>query len=202
MPSTHEIHTAATIDDHFADTPLPSASKSKTRKSTTSTFHIWTVDTDPCIPNLIDLESTSHDPTNTLQSIISRVTVFERSAQPMYPPYIYTRSDHTILTANIGRIIPLFRESIRRNNFTWGGYVKIINVDSIPVDSKELKVFIQMKIDSGGLKKERTKEQWQDTFSIDWCKVTLRHVEVGMGDPVNIADIQGALQALESEHWI
>jgi hypothetical protein len=42
--------------------------------------------------------------------ILSRATIFEvNSAQPRYPPYIFTRSDAETLKFNIGRIIPVFR---------------------------------------------------------------------------------------------
>jgi hypothetical protein len=210
--SRAHIHTGSThkedaINAHFGDIPLPSAGKpiARPRNTGTATFHTWTIEPDSSSTtpfDLINLEST--DPTTEPpKSIISRVTVFDHAAQPSYPPYIYTRSEYATLSANIGRIVPLFRQVPRtKNQFVSRGYLKIVATGVISSQSEELKNFIEMKVQAGGLKKERTKEQWQDTFSTDWVKVTLRPVEIGMSDPMGVPDIRTTMNDLESDRWM
>lgn len=130
--------------------------------------------------------------------ILSRLTVFAKSAQPFYPPFIYTPSDPTVLTYNIGRIIPVFRAMgcSRMGTFRWDGYVKIMDMEIVPGGSDELKSFISEKVQMGGLQKERTKEQWEKTFSSSWSKVTLERVVTGIGDPMEIIDIRRVIDSL------
>jgi hypothetical protein len=211
---TRNVYKTESINIHFGDTVLPSIGKQvksggkAPRTTGTATFHIWTIesdgistDTSTTSTDLIDLEAASANKNS--QCVISRVTFFDRAAQPMYPPYIFTRSEHSTLTANVGRIVPLFHQvPQRRNQFVNQGYVKIIAVDVVSAGSEELKDFIERKVAVGGLKKKRTKEQWQDTLSTDWFKVTLRPMEMGIGDPMDVVDIRETLESLETERWI
>jgi hypothetical protein len=204
---TSRSHKEDAINAHFGDIPLPSAGNAvvRPRNTGTATFHTWIVEAESSsssTSNLINFEPT--DPTaEPPKSIISRVTVFDHAAQPMYPPYIFTRSDYSTLSANIGRIVPLFRQLPRtKNQFVSRGYHKIVTVEVISSQSDELKNFIEMKVRAGGLKKERTKEQWQDTFGTDWVKVTLRPVEIGISDPMGVPDIRAALEDLDSDRWM
>jgi hypothetical protein len=202
-------YTSIEIDRHFQDSVVPSKGQAKNRSPGGGTFHQWAVTSNLTITlpssDLIDLDPTSSAPPPSKEvllgaHIISRVTIFDHAAQPMYPPYIFTRSEPATLASNVGRIIPLFRQVPHdRNKHVADGYVKIIAIDIVPARSDELTEFVEKKIAAGGLRRERTKEQWDETVGTDWWKVTLRPVEVGMGDPMKISDIRGALIAPEPE---
>jgi hypothetical protein len=190
------------IDDHFKDDILPSPSKLGKGKTTTATFHMWSVHDDPVPPevSLMDLNPTVSNPdtaadeTNlaetSTRSVISRITIFDRAAQPLYPPDIYTRSDASTLRQSIGRTVPVFHRCPyvryqKAPTYRFEEYVKIVSVDVIPAKSEELTRFIARKVAVGGLRKERTKEQWEDTFGSGWCKVTVEAVkDCKIGDPM------------------
>jgi len=134
--------------------------------------------------------------------ILSRATIFEiNSAQPRYPPYIFTRSDAETLTFNVGRVIPVFRHITTDwgRRFVSDGYVRITSVDVVPARSDELKEFIIMKIEEGGMHKERTREEWEEVFGVNWVKVTLKRVDTEVGHPMEIQDIRTALETLSTE---
>jgi hypothetical protein len=127
-------YTADELAVHFADSVISSTSSTKSfppKTTGAATFHIWKSDT-KCSPevNLIDVDIATMEAVKP--DMVSRITIFDRAAQPLYPPSIYTRSDHGTLTSNIGKIIPIFRRVPRqRDLFAWDGYVKIISVDIV-----------------------------------------------------------------------
>src|SRR5208282_2100744 len=118
-------------DTHFSDYPLPSASKPHLRTTSPATFNVWYIESDPA--TLVDTDETDASPA---EGVLSRLTIFARASQPLYPPYVYTRSEHTILSKNVGRVIPVFRQIPRSCGiFTWDGYVRIMAVEIIPAKS-------------------------------------------------------------------
>jgi len=134
--------------------------------------------------------------------ILSRATIFEvNSAQPLYPPYIFTRSDAETLTFNVGRVIAVFRHITTDwgRRFVSDGYARITSVDVVPARSDELKEFIMMKIEEGGMQKERTRDEWDEVFGVNWVKVTLNKVDTEVGDPMEIQDIRTILETLTTE---
>jgi hypothetical protein len=171
------------LDAHFADTVVPSHGAASLRTGP-GTLHYWTSSE----------ESTDEEGDET--GSISRLHIFNRAAQPLYPPYIFTRSHLEILTKNINRIIPVFRRVGYHGagKHIWDGYVKIVSVDVVPAKSPELTSFIAAKVKAGGLRTERTKEQWEETFGVDWYKVKLVSIKTSMGDPMDIKDIHKALE--------
>ena len=76
---------------------------------------------------LIDAENT--DP-NPMEGVLSRLTIFARAAQPLYPPYVYTRSERTTLSKNIGSVFHQIPRS--RGKFTCNICVRVIAVEIIP----------------------------------------------------------------------
>src|SRR5271154_1233086 len=188
------------IQVHFGDTPLASSKPKKSQKpsrANNATFHVWPSDSDsPLQLNLMD-EDIPPTP-----KILSRATIFEvNSAQPLYPPYIFTRSDEETLTFNIGRVIPVFRHITTDwgRRFVSDGYVRITAVDVVPGRSDELKEFILMKIEEGGMPKEKTRKEWEEVFGGNWFKVTLNKVDTEVGHPMEIQDIRTTLEALSNE---
>jgi len=77
--------------------------------------------------------------------------------------------------------------------------VRITSVDVVPARSDELKEFIIMKIEEGGMHKERTREEWEEVFGVNWVKVTLKRVDTEVGHPMEIQDIRTALETLSTE---
>ena len=191
MEDKSRAYTAEALDLHFADSILPSSPKANLRITSPGTFNVWQ-NWDESTPTQISADVA--DPVNFL---LSRVTIFARGAQPWYPPFIYTRSESDTLTRNIGRPIPIFRQiPFARGEFTWDGYVKVISVEIIAARSDDLRALIAMKVQQGGLRKERTKEQWEETFGENWCKVTLEPVDIEIGDPMAVANIRTAIASL------
>ena len=72
----------------------------------------------------------------------------------------------------------------------------MISVEIIAARSDDLRALIAMKVQQGGLRKERTKEQWEETFGENWCKVTLEPVDIEIGDPMAVANIRTAIASL------
>ena len=178
MRNKGHSYSAEEIDVHFGDSILPSSSKPSLRTTGPATFNVWNIESDA----------------SPADYVLSRLTIFAYAAQPLYPPYVYTRSDQTILSKNVGRVIPVFRQFPQsRGKFYSDGYVRIMTVEIIPAKSDDLKTFITRKVAQGGLPKERTKEQWEDTFGADWCRVTLALVNTEMGDPMDLSDIRSAM---------
>jgi hypothetical protein len=107
MDNEQRYYQTEDIQVHFGDTPLASSKPKKSQKpscANNATFHVWSTHSDSPPDNLMD-EEIPPSP-----KILSRATIFEvNSAQPRYPPYIFTRSDAETLKFNIGRIIPVFR---------------------------------------------------------------------------------------------
>ena len=206
MLNNGKSYTAEELDKHFRDCILPSTSQQSHSKSSPATFNIWKIE--PIQPNtfanvhLMDIdidEAATTNPIPVEHQVLSRLTIFAKSAQPLYPPIVYTRSEAAVLNNNIGTVIPIFLTNERTGwgTYRWDGYVKIVAVEIIPGRSDELRNFIAKKVQYGGLQKERTKEQWEETFGSDWCKVTVaREVVTEIGDPMDIADIRDALNSL------
>ena len=198
MLNNSKLYSIEELDNHFGDSILPSSSKPAISKSTLGTFNIWTVHSNPAvIIHLIDMDANdaaTEDPIPVEEHILSRLTVFARSAQP-FSTIIYTRSEPTVLTKNIGRIIPVFRATghAKRGAYSWDGYVKVVAIEIIPGRSDELKRFISKKVQMEGLQKERTKEQCEETFGSDWCKAALASVVPTIGDPREITDVRGVI---------
>jgi hypothetical protein len=192
MRNKGHSYSAEEIDVHFRDSIIPSSSKTHLRTTSPATFNVWNIESDPA--TLIDIDETNASPAN---SILSRLTIFAYAAQPLYPPYVYTRSEHTILSKNVGRVIPIFRQIPQsRRKFIWDGYVRVVAMEIIPAKSDDLKAFITRKIAQGGLQNERTKEQWEETFGADWCRVTLAFVNPEIGDPMDLTNIRSVIDAL------
>jgi hypothetical protein len=205
MFNNSKSYTAEELDKHFGDCILPSTSQQSHSKSSPATFNIWKIE--PIQQNtsanvhLMDVDindAATTDPIPVDHQVLSRLTIFSKSAQPLYPPAVYTRSEATILSNNIGRIIPVFHTNgpTGWGTYRWDGYVKIVAMEVIPGRSDELRNFISKKVQYGGLKKERTKEQWEETFGSDWCKVTIACVVTQIGNPMDIANIRDALNSL------
>jgi len=72
-------------------------------------------------------------------------------------------------------------------------------VDLVPAKSDELKEFIVMKIEEGGMQKKRTRKEWEKVFGVNWYKVTLTSLNTELGDPMQIEDIRNTLEALSEE---
>lgn len=70
--------------------------------------------------------------------------------------------------------------------------------------SDELRMFLERKVQIGGLRSERTEEQWEGTFGEDWYKVCLEEVASGLGDPMGLEDVREVFEMmgedLESLH--
>jgi hypothetical protein len=212
MMGNPKEYSSEEIDDHFKDDILPSPSRSLGKaKATNATFHIWTVHDHPSPSelDLMDLNPTLSDPDTarnddnlaetSTRKVISRITIFDKAAQPLYPPDIYTRSDASTLRQNIGRTIPVFRRQPyikhKAPKYSFEEYVTIVSVDVIPAKSEELTTFIAKKVAVGGLRKERTKEQWEDTFGSGWSKVTVETVQdCEIGDPVEVPNVREMVQ--------
>lgn len=199
--NNERYYRAEDIQAHFDDSPLASSKTNKSPRplfrSTNATFHTWPMQSDRTPElNLMD-EAVPATP-----KLLSRATVFEaNSAQPLYPPYIYTRSDPEILRFNIGRVIPVFRhiKTDHGRRCISDGYSRITAVDLVPAKSDELKEFIVMKIEEGGMQKKRTRKEWEKVFGVNWYKVTLTSLNTELGDPMQIEDIRNTLEALSEE---
>jgi hypothetical protein len=72
-------------------------------------------------------------------------------------------------------------------------------VDIVPARSDELKEFIAMKIEEGGMPKEKTRKEWEEVFGVNWFKVTLKKADTEVGHPMEIQDIRTTLEALSTE---
>ena len=70
------------------------------------------------------------------------------------------------------------------------GYVKVVSVEIVESKSDELKRFIERKVRVGGLREERTKEQWEGTFGEDWFKVRLESLKSDIGDPMGFEEVK------------
>jgi hypothetical protein len=200
MSNCERHYQAEDVQVHFGDSPLASAKPKKSQKSfraTGATFHTWPLQSDSTSElNLMD-EDVPATP-----KLLSRATIFEANwAQPLYPPYIFTRSDAETLTFNIGRVISVFRQ-IKTDcgkKYISDGYARITAVDVIPARSDQLKEFIIVKIEDGGMQKERTRKEWDEVFGVNWFKVTLTRLHTELGDPMEIQEIRSTLEELSEE---
>jgi hypothetical protein len=183
------------LDAHFQDIVLPSRGSAQGQRRSLSsaqgTFNIWTAISDKCDGNATD---------ENIFPPISRMTIFSR-AQPLFPPFIYTRSDPKILGENVGRVFPVFPQIPRsRNLYIFDRYVKIVAVDTVQARSDELKSFICKKIKSGGMSRERTKEQWEGTFEVDWHRVSLIPFDMEREiNPMHVNDLAGFVEGLQPQ---
>ena len=76
------------------------------------------------------------------------------------------------------------------------GYVRVVRVEIVEGNSAELRRFVERKVQIGGLREERTKEQWESTFGEDWYKVRLETVESDIGDPMGIEDMREVFEMM------
>jgi len=188
------LHTAEDLDLHFNDIKIPSSKTSGVWHGPgPSTFHAWqtpisTEQTDPTF-------SSTPPPSDNR---ISRITFFDKKSQPFYPPYIYTRTHHPTLHANLGRIAPLFRQMGYGKNrkYVFGKYVRIMRVDIVEGKSDELRMFLETKVQAGGLSSQRTREQWEGTFGENWYKVYLEQVDTRLGDPMGLEDVREVFEMM------
>src|SRR5579859_704413 len=191
--SSQKPYTAEALDLHFQDSKIPSSKKSEIPSPWPSTFHSWP--SIPCHPTPISTPSTFR-----LYGTISRITIFNSRAQPFYPPYIYTRTHYDTLRANIGRMVPIFRQiGFKDRKYLFEGWVRITSVEIVQAKSDELKRFVEKKVQVGGLQMERTREQWEDTLGENWYKVYLMEVDSEIGDPMELADVRDVLKMLQGE---
>jgi hypothetical protein len=81
--------------------------------------------------------------------------------------------------------------------YTFEQYVRIVAVDVIPARSNALETFISKKIRAGGLRRERTAEEWAATFEVDWYKVSLIPFDECEINPMEVTDVRGFLEGLQ-----
>jgi len=194
---TPRSYSAREINIHFKDIAVPSDHQYRDAASReVATFFGWPFakedhsGTEQAEPN---------DGPSKQISLISRMTIFQRGAQPMYPPDIYTRSDPDVLHRNLGRQIPVYKQLEYPNSryFRFTGYVKLVAIERIEANSDALKRFIGQKVKAGGLANERTREQWEEIFGTAWTKLSTRPVTNNeLGDPMtSMEDVYGTLMA-------
>src|SRR5271168_3999475 len=97
-------YSAREINIHFKDIAVPSDHQYReVSPRDVATFFFWPFSEEDQSGKE---EDQPHDGPSGTISLISRLTIFNRGAQPSYPPYIYTRSDQSVLHRNLGRQIP------------------------------------------------------------------------------------------------
>jgi hypothetical protein len=185
-------YTSEEIEAQFHDVLLPSPTKqAHGHNSAHGTFMMWPASDDEC-----DGEGDAVRTTNA--SLMTRLSIFARGAQPLYPPFIYTKSDIDALRGNIGRVIAVFRQIPKMYKmYTFERYVRIVTVDVVSARSNALKSFIFKKIKAGGLRRERTAEEWAATFEVDWYKVSLVPFDECEINPMEVKDVRSFLEGLQ-----
>jgi hypothetical protein len=81
--------------------------------------------------------------------------------------------------------------------YTFERYVRIVTVDVVSARSNALKSFIFKKIKAGGLRRERTAEEWAATFEVDWHKVSLVPFDECEINPMEVKDVRSFLEGLQ-----
>lgn len=179
------------LNIHFQDAVLPSSGGNRPPDSIhPGTFNFW---------HNLNTNPDGDDPGQHPPATISRMSIFSKGAQPLFPPYIYTRSRLEVLRANVGRVVPLFRPIPRTNNrFSFERWVKIVAVDILPEGSEELKSFVVKKVKAGGYAKERTQEQWEATFTGDWYKVAVISFDTKEKiNPMEVQDVRALIEGFQ-----